>query len=589
MAHARTVFTLILILLAFVVPSVCNAQGTVTGAETTVSYTGLNASLVPPNTPATNFASPAGLNTFILPLSNPNVAIRIYLTNNTANACVGAFTVTMWSASDPQVTSFNNSSANWQVVPLQGIGATGLVLSAPINIGASSASYITSTAIASPKVAIQIVNTTAACATTNLEATAVLAQISLTSPLVSTSSNTNFSAGGLSSNVQGVVANGVSGGTVNPVINGGLEPATNTQFLSTGLDNTASGGATVTAPGNYNLVSVPATQQSGEFALVWGFCTALNSGVTNVSAIWTQPQGTCGNTARVFTLANASTGALFTVNTTGSAATGSGQSMAVAMTFPAGTTVTGNNNAGGAGPGSIAGVVSGEAVMVAYEFQVLPCAINGVTGVRGSTYVQAAAFIKSQPSGGGGSCILVFYATNPATSSGTETFSLGGVTGTIASWSTVRLAGFSTISPTQPALATAVDTNGNQIIRLDAQAPNQFVCSVVLSTNTTTQCQPVPTTINTVPIRIYVTDIQINTTVAGVSTTLAIVSGSGTNCATGLAPLSAINFVDTAIGIQSFLGFRTPFVSPLQSAVCITQAGTTAGTSTVELHGFLAP
>lgn len=579
----RAVIVFILALLA--VPDALRAQGTVQGQETTIIYTGSVAPLASPNTPATQFSSPAGTNTFILPLSSPTVAVRVYITNQTANSCANAFTLTLWAASNSQVSSFNNNLANWQIIPLQNTSGT-LSTFVNVNIPASSATYITSSAIVAPKIAIQLVNTTAGCATTNIEVVAVIGQISMTAPLISTASSNSFGIGGSASNVQGVVANNQSGGTVNPVITGGLQPAINTQFLSTGLDNTAASGVqTSSIPSNYNIVSVPSLQQTGEFALVWAFCPPPSSGSTSDPG-WNAPAGSCTNTMRPFTLTNAISSTPFPVNYSG--AIFSGQAIGVVATFPNGTTLT-NQSGGGGSAASIGSVVIGEAPIVAYEFDNNPCAITSVTGVRGATYSFMRGFSQQKVGSGGASCILVFYASSPATSGGTETFTANGVTGTINNWGAGRLAGFSTTQPTQPAIAAASDTNGNQVIRLDAQAPNQFICNVTISTNTTTQCQPQPTVINNIPVRLYVTDMQVQTTVAGTTSQVTLVTGTGTNCGTGTLNLSAISYSDTALGLSNITGFRTPLVAPLQSAVCISQSGAVAGTATIEVHGFIAP
>jgi hypothetical protein len=153
-----------------------------------------------------------------------------------------------------------------------------------------------------------------------------------------------------------------------------------------------------------------------------------------------------------------------------------------------------------------------------------------------------------------------------------------------------ELTGTTTAGLTQPAISVQADPTGAQIARQDAQFPNQFVCNVTLSTLTTTQCQAAPTVINNVPVRAYVTDFQINTPASGgTTTTLQLKTGTGSNCGTGTANLSAITYGNNTAGLVTITGLRTPLFAPLQSEVCVTQAGTTANTSTIEIHGFFAP
>src|SRR5208282_5591115 len=121
-----------------------------------------------------------------------------------------------------------------------------------------------------------------------------------------------------------------------------------------------------------------------------------------------------------------------------------------------------------------------------------------------------------------------------------------------------------------------------QLVTLDAQFPNQFVCTVTLSTNTTTLCQAAPTTVNNIAVRAYVTDFQINTTTGGTTSTIQLKTGTGSNCGTGTANLSAITYTNTVAAVTSVIGMRTPLFTPLQTEICATQAGAVAGTSVVE-------
>jgi hypothetical protein len=88
-------------------------------------------------------------------------------------------------------------------------------------------------------------------------------------------------------------------------------------------------------------------------------------------------------------------------------------------------------------------------------------------------------------------------------------------------------------------------------------------------------------------VRAYVTDVQVNTTTAAAGF-IQLKTGTGTNCGTGTANLSAILYSAATVNLQSFLDFRTPLFAPLQTAVCVTQTGTPA-TVVVEVHGYFAP
>lgn len=113
-----------------------------------------------------------------------------------------------------------------------------------------------------------------------------------------------------------------------------------------------------------------------------------------------------------------------------------------------------------------------------------------------------------------------------------------------------------------------------------------FTCTVTLSTNTTTQCQAAPAA----GLRNYISSWLIQTNTAGTATALNLTYGTGANCGTGTTTLSAA-FANTATNTATpaNLSPLTPWQPAAANAVCVTQAGTTAGTSVVELHGFIAP
>lgn len=570
-------------------------QGIVTGQEKTITYTGLTGTLAPPNTPANNFVSPSGTNTFILPLANPTVSIRVYITNDTAIACASTFTVQMFSSTDAQVVSYNNSLANWQVVPLQNTDGTLINIASP-NIPASGAAYISSTAIAAPKVVIQIVNQNILnCPSTNIEVTFTITNIAVTSPLVSTSSGNNF-AGSLSQ-VQGVVSNGQNGATVNPIVNGAVANPINGSFLNQGLDNFGANSVTNGA-GPYSRGTVPKPSKTGEFALAFAgpasdTSTAFIGANSGWGCIGISSAGGCSNGGaglKALTLPNVAPNTTLIQTTTNPLNVNVPTIFTILNNTPIiGPTATGNNTGSPVGVGSPA---AGSVMMVAFfcnftSGQSFPC-VTSVTSALGINYKQVVATTGNTQIADPGAVLFIGTNNSPG---GAET-----ITPILAANNTngvqyyfIALTGLNPSSLNQPTLPNQADGIGNQVIRLDAQAPNQFTCSVTLSTNTTSTCAAAATTINGVNVRNYITDFQIQTTTAGTGTTITITTGLGGNCGTGTSNLSAISYPNTTIGIQNVFGMRTPLVAPLGQAVCATQAGTTPGTSVVEMHGFLAP
>ena len=184
--------------------------------------------------------------------------------------------------------------------------------------------------------------------------------------------------------------------------------------------------------------------------------------------------------------------------------------------------------------------------------------------------------------------MYVYLSTN-ATTANSETITFTQTSGVIVGTAIFEVANTAPSGLNNPSQNIEVDNAGGVVTHADAQSPNQWVCSVTISTNTTTLCESAPGTINGAAARSYVTDVQVNTTTAGTATAIQLKTGTGTNCGTGTANLSAVTYANTAVGLFSMIGLRTPLVAPFQTEVCVNQAGTTAGTSVVEVHGFFAP
>jgi len=125
------------------------------------------------------------------------------------------------------------------------------------------------------------------------------------------------------------------------------------------------------------------------------------------------------------------------------------------------------------------------------------------------------------------------------------------------------------------------DLDGALFIR--PGGPNLFSCVVTMSSKTTTQCEAAPAS----GLKAYITDVQMGTTTAGSATTIQVEYGTGTNCATTAVALSP-TYPNTAIASAAF-DFTTPLVPVAADEICVVQAGTTAGTTSVTLQGYIAP
>lgn len=579
-------------LLLFAIPA--RSQGVVQGGEVTVSYTGTNAQLVNPNTPASNFnvgtATGGTTNTFIIPISNPTVSIRVYLTNNTANICASAFSIQMFSATDSQTSSFNNQLSNWQTVLLQNpSGGLAPVISG-LTIPASGSIYISSSAIVSPRVAIQIVNQTSGCASTTLEATAVITQVAVSSPLISAVSSSPFASG---NQVQGVAPSGSSANLINPVLVSGAGPPVNSGFTISGLDTYTplaevkgfSGtGATVTT----SKAPVP-TQGINELSLA--IYTGLNGscGSKVFNPVWTL-QGAQGGptTLNAATMFPAIGSTLFTYGITTPCTWTNNTQIGTVLDFNATGILTFNAGVACCAPAITApnNPAGATIVIIVPCPSATACSVTSISDTLGMNWAQIESF--SDPTISGAISGIVIWANTSSNPGGADTVTVT-ATGSPTVVGYATLSGITTATLVQQQIPYELDALGGEVMRMDAIAPNQWLCDVTLTTVATTQCLAAPGTINGVPVRAYVTDIQIYTSAAGTATTVSLRTGTGTNCASNALALTQMQYANTTVGMTSAIGFRTPFVAPLQTAVCAVQTGTTPGTSIVELHGFYAP
>lgn len=412
------------------------------------------------------------------------------------------------------------------------------------------------------------------------------------SQLIGAPGSTPVGITGAVGQVQGIVTQQQSGAAVNPIVNGSLQSPINANFTSFGLDNFNINVANINASGvatTYTVDSVPPPTTANEVAFAWiaGF-TDISTGTPPILSPWqTIAAMGCGDNSAPCAafLPGATSGTALQMTYTQLSGVASNQITAITL-LSKGTTLVQGRTTGSNVLGFLGNTTAGNALMAAARCTgTTPCTISSVTDTQGNTWLPVTSLTRS---GSRASGLFVYMSTTAAAAAAdTITFTAG--TGTVAGIEIAEFSGFTSSTLVQPAVSNQGDAIGGQVVRLDAQFPNQFTCSVTLSTNTTTQCQIAPTTINTVPVRLYVTDIQVSTTVAGTTSSVQVKTGTGSNCATGTANLSAITYSTVTLGLQNVLGARTPLVAPLQSAVCVTQTGGAAGTATIELRGFLAP
>lgn len=399
--------------------------------------------------------------------------------------------------------------------------------------------------------------------------------------------------------VQGFIPPGGSTAGINPLLDGGIAPPINGGFTALGLDNASFSSTSI--PGSFvgtqTMGSVPQTQQNGK-ELAVAFETLQQQGGTQTITLvapWVAVPGITGCNSGggvcLATIANANAGQIYQRSyQSGGVQNPSGDILGV-LTFTATPTTTVRQGAfRNALSVPLAATLSNSTLAASLDCRVT-CTGIGLTDSQGNIWKQVSV-INLPGTNGGQQTLSLWVSTTPSSAaSDTLTFTVASGGGTLVDSMAIELTNLTPSNLTAPATFAQVDPLGNFVTRLDAEAPNQFSCSVTLSTNTTTQLTGcgAPTTVNGVPVRLYITDVQVQTTTAGTATVVQLKTGTGVNCATGPANLSAINYADTTIGLQTFFGMRTPLVAPLQSAVCATQSGTTAGTVVVEVHAFLAP
>lgn len=219
------------------------------GGEQNIPYTGSTAFILSNSPVNPNLLVNTGINTFIMAVNPPSNSARIYITNETANACSN-LTVTFASSGNSTLSSFNFFPQAWQSVLLQVGQTAGFNTTATFTLPASGSIALTSAAIIGSKVALFVV-LSSGCATTNIDVQVVFGAFSSVSP-----------------NIQGIIPTGQNGASENPVVCGGLDQTNLVQPCGVYKSNVSAGSAAI------NGLAIGAPNQG----LTAGF-----SGVTNAN------------------------------------------------------------------------------------------------------------------------------------------------------------------------------------------------------------------------------------------------------------------------------------------------------------------
>ena len=385
---------------------------------------------------------------------------------------------------------------------------------------------------------------------------------------------------------------------VNPVVAGAAQPAINLNFVGSGLDTFSPFGY-VSNPGaglgvtTVFIGSSPSPSSPGMSALAVEMAPG-DFGTTTVLPPWIC-SGVCGASgagATGYFVAKNVSGAISYTRTYQNAQNGNDFLAFLIFNTPnlvvRNAQVSSNNTQITFNTQPLKGSV----LVATFACNIAPCLMTKVVDTQGNLWNQVA-YISVGVAGTGYKGYSVWITSQPTAAAGADQVIVTPAAGnTVNEMSVAELTGVSKPALfNTPGVTVAADQLGNVIFRQDAQGTNLWNCTVTLSTATTSLCQTAPTTtaLNGLLLRPYVTDFQFNTTAAGTGTTVQLQYGNGANCATGLTPLSAIQYPNTVVGITSVFGVRTPLIGGQNTAICATQAGTTPGTTVVEVRGFFAP
>jgi hypothetical protein len=398
--------------------------------------------------------------------------------------------------------------------------------------------------------------------------------------------------------VQGVLQQQANIAGINPVVAGAAQLPINVNFVGSGLDTYTPLGFSQSPAGGsatLNLGFSPTPAAPGSSALAVEVAPG-DFGPTVVLAPWVCPPGVnCGGSG------TGSTGFRIATNISSSLpyvrtftnSVGGNDFLAFLVFNTANLGIRSSQLASNvSSAGFVTPPLKGSVLLATFACNLAPCIINKVQDTQGNLWNQVA-YTTVGVIGNGFHGYSIWMTSAPTAAAGSDTITATPAAGnTVNEMTIVELTGISKSALfNTPGVAVNADQLGNVLVRQDAQGQNLWNCTVTLSTATTSICELAPTTtaLNGLALRPYVTDFQFNTTAPGTGTTVQLQYGSGTNCATGLTPLSAIQYPNTAVGITSVFGVRTPLIGGQNAAICATQAGATPGTTVVEIRGFFAP
>lgn len=290
------VLPFVLTLAGLLCPASLYAQLSFQGQEQVVSYSGSTAFILTQVPVNPNLLVNTGTNTFILAVNPPSNSARIYITNDTSNACAAGLTLSLASTGNSGINSFNGNINAFQQVQLTsplGVFST----TSSINLPANGTIATTSVPIIGSRIAIFLV-LSSGCAGTTVDMQVVFGTFT---PLVSA--------------VQGVVAPGAPLGTINPLAIGGKSQAGNTSGMYSVAQTTDTQGTSynsmpiggisnVNAQGTYNGVTLPKDTTQGPLLAVLDEPDNV-TGVVHPLAVSTA----------VINTANSNAPGLFTTNT----------------------------------------------------------------------------------------------------------------------------------------------------------------------------------------------------------------------------------------------------------------------------------
>ena len=218
-SHFPVFFLLLMTLLLF--PGRSLAQLTSQGNEQVITYSGATAFVLTQQPVNPNLLVTTGTNTFIMAVNPPTNAARVYVTNDTANACSN-LTVSLASTGNSALNSFNQNPQAWQTVNTQS-GTGGFGASSPITLPASGTVAVTSQPIIGSRIAVFVV-LSSACLTTTVDVQVVFGTFT---PAIGA--------------VQGVAATGSAAGGIAPIITGGVDVSNNARPFKACQDSNAVG------------------------------------------------------------------------------------------------------------------------------------------------------------------------------------------------------------------------------------------------------------------------------------------------------------------------------------------------------------